>query len=405
MANADAPVTANDRYDSLDLLRGLAVMAIFAVNIRAMLGPLNAMMDPRVFAGEHDLLIDRVLQYAVDGKWIATFAVLFGAGLALLHEKAVAAGADPRARIVRRQAWLTGFGLCHLVLIWPGDVLTTYGMLGFLAMLFTGRRSGTVLLWAILSFLVSALMVGGLSALFAFLPPDAASGDMLAEVARLRAEETEAMRGGIGEQIAWRAEFAAQALGNVFLVGPMVLAYMLAGVLLFRSGFLLARWRPLAYLAAALVCLPSAWAIDFLRVEAMGAWDAGYDGNYATDFFSWMWVGGTEGLLGALGYAALANLFVRLGGRLRAVSAAGRMAFTNYIACSLIGTTLAYGHAGALFGEVTLAQAMGIVGATWIAMLIWSPLWLAIFRFGPLEWLWRSLTYGRLQPILRAKPA
>ena len=118
-----------------------------------------------------------------------------------------------------------------------------------------------------------------------------------------------------------------------------------------------------------------------------------------------MWVGGIEGLLGAIGYAGLVNLFVRLGGALRPVSAAGRMAFTHYIACSLIGTTLAYGHAGGRLGEVTLAQAMIVVGITWLGMLIVSPLWLAVFRFGPLEWLWRSLTYGKVQPFMRSRGA
>ena len=401
MANADAPVTTASRYDSLDLLRGFAVMAIFAVNIRNMLGPMNTMFDPSYFAGPNDLAIDRVLQYAVDGKWIATFAVLFGAGLALLHDKAVAAGANPRARIVRRQSWLIGFGLVHMVFIWPGDILTIYGIVGFLAMLFLGRRSGTVLGWTIGLLSVFTLLAGMMSALFAFFPEEA-GGDLLTQFATELAKEEEALRGGVADQLAWRAEYAAMAIANVFFAGPMVLGYMLTGVLLFRSGFLLARSRVSTYALVAVLCLGTAWTIDTVRIEAMGVWDTRTPQTpYVLAFFQWFWVGGIEGLFGALGYAALVNLLVRVGASLRPVSAAGRMAFTNYIACSLIGTTLSYGHAGALLGEVTLAQAMGIVALTWLAMLIWSPLWLAAFRFGPLEWLWRSLTYGRVQPIRR----
>ena len=403
MANADAPVARNQRYDSLDLLRGIAVMAIFAVNVRNMLGPINTLFDPRYFAGPHDLLIDRVLQYTVDGKWIATFAVLFGAGLALLAEKAEAAGAPARARIVRRQGWLIAFGLAHLVLVWPGDVLTTYGIVGLIAMLFVGRRSGTVLLWAALSLGVSVALYGMVSAVFALIPSDEMG--LSAEFAATLAEEEAALRGGVASQIAWRATYAAQALGNVFVAGPMVLAYMLTGILLFRSGFLLARWRALPYLAVGILCLGAAWTIDTVRIDAMGVWDAGFDGDYVTVFLSWFWVGGVEGLLGAIGYAALVNLAVRLGLRAEPVSAAGRMAFTNYIACSLIGTTLAYGHAGDLLGRVTLLEAQGIVAVTCLGMLIWSPLWLSVFRFGPLEWLWRSLTYGAAQPMRRARPA
>ena len=401
MANADAPVTASDRYDSLDLYRGLAVMAIFAVNIRNMLGPINTMFDPRYFGGPYDLMIDRVLQYAVDGKWIAGFAVLFGAGLALLAAKAEAAGTEPRARIVRRQAWLIAFGLVHMVFVWSGDVLTTYGVVGLLAMLFVRRRSGTVLLWVVLSIGTAVTLLGATSALFAFGPPEMTS-EMTAQFPAMLAEEEEALRGGAADQIAWRAGFAVLSIQNSMILAPMILGYMLTGILLFRSGFLLARWRPLPYLAVAVVCLGAAWGIDTVRIDRMGVWEDGFDGEYVTAFFSWFWVGGVEGLLGALGYAALVNLAVRLGLRLRAVSAAGRMAFTNYIACSVIGTSVAYGHAGGLLGRVTLAEGMILVGIVWLGMLVWSPLWLAVFRFGPLEWLWRSLTYGRLQPIRKA---
>ena len=188
-------------------------------------------------------------------------------------------------------------------------------------------------------------------------------------------------------------------------MGPMLLGYMIVGMLMFRNGYLLARWRVPGYLALALPCLAAAWAIDAMRVEAMGVWVPGNDVPYLPAFFAWMWVGGIEGLLGAIGYAGLVNAGVRLGFKAQAFAAAGRMAFTNYIACSLIGTTLAYGHAGGLLGRVTLLDAMVLVGIVWVGVLLWSPLWLAVFRFGPLEWLWRSLTYGRPQPFLRAREA
>ncbi|MEL7019179.1 MAG: DUF418 domain-containing protein, partial [Pseudomonadota bacterium] len=85
------------------------------------------------------------------------------------------------------------------------------------------------------------------------------------------------------------------------------------------------------------------------------------------------------------------------------MAAVGRMAFSNYIACSLIGTTLAGGHAFALYSKLSNFEMMGIVAITWIILILFSVAWLSVFRFGPLEWLWRSLTYGRLQPILKER--
>ena len=170
MGTADAPVAASERYDSLDVLRGIAVLAIFAVNIRNMLGPMNTMFDPGYFTGPHDLAIDRVLQFAVDGKWVATFSVLFGAGVMLLGEKAQAAGIRPRDRIAPRQLWLLAFGLVHMILIWPGDILTSYALVGLLAMLFVTRRSGTLILWAALGIGATTALMGLLSLMFTVMP-------------------------------------------------------------------------------------------------------------------------------------------------------------------------------------------------------------------------------------------
>ena len=396
---ADGPTGASERYDSLDLLRGIAVLAIFAVNIRNMLGPINTMFDPRYFTGPHDLTIDRVLQYAIDGKWIAVFAMLFGAGLMLVYEKSDPA--DPLSRIKRRQGWLLAFGLCHLLLIWPGDILTIYAILGFVLMAFLHRRTRTLLAWAagMMAVGVGLLWLTGFA--MGFMGPEEAA-EISAQFAGQLAEETEALRGGVAEQLTWRIAYGATAVANIVVAGPIVLAYMLVGIALYRSGFLTARWSVPAYLGVAAAGLGTAWALDWWRIGEMGWWEAEPpEGAYVLDMFSWMWLGFSEGLIGGVGYAGLVMAAARVGFAPGPLKAAGRMAFTNYIACSLIGTTLAYGHAGGLLGEVTLAQAMMVVGATWLAILVWSPLWLRAFRFGPLEWLWRSLTYGAAQPMRR----
>ncbi len=106
----------------------------------------------------------------------------------------------------------------------------------------------------------------------------------------------------------------------------------------------------------------------------------------------------------ACGYAALVILLVRPGGWLTLrFAAVGRTAFSNYLGCSIIGVLVFYGFAGGLYGEVSRSQAWLLVPLVWLAMLAWSKPWLERFNYGPFEWIWRSLSRGELQPILKAK--
>ena len=396
---ADTPTGADDRHASLDVLRGVAVLMIFTVNVRAMLQPFFAQSDPQAWGGPRDLAIDRALQFAVDGKWIAVFAILFGAGLALLHDRAVAAGIPPNARIVRRQLWLLAFGVVHMAFIWLGDVLVTYAITGLVLTTVLGAQARKIATWAALSLACGVAVLWGLGQVMALIPPEEMAGTGFS-VPELIAAEVAAKSGGIGAQLLWRAEAAGLMLPNAITALPFVFSYMAVGVLAFRSGFLLARWPVGRYLIVAALALPAAWAIDAWRIRAMGVWD-GEAVAYDIALARYMWAGLVEGLLGGIGYAALVMAAVRAGLAPRPLAAAGRMAFTNYVLCSVVGTTLAAGHGADLLGDVTLAQAMLVVGAVWLAILTVSPLWLGAFRYGPLEWAWRSLSYGRTQPMVR----
>ena len=399
MTATDAPVARGDRYDSLDILRGLAVLMIFSVNVRAMLQPFWVQGDPSVWSGPHDLAIDRALQFAVDGKWMSIFAMLFGAGLMLIHDKTLTRGVPPRDRIVRRQLWLMGFGLVHMLLIWLGDILVSYGVTGLVVMTMLGLRSRTIAVWAAASILGAVVLLSGLGLMMSLIPPEELAAGGMTMTADLVEAEVAAKAGGIGAQILWRLQAGALIVFNSVTALPFLIGYMLVGVLGYRSGFLLAQWNATAYAMVALPCLAAAWSIDAWRIGSMGVWD-GADGPYEILVAQYLWAGTIEGLLGGIGYAALVMALVRAGVRPRPLAAAGRMAFTNYILCSVIGTTLAAGHGGGLLGELTLAQAMGVVGVVWLAILVWSPLWLSRFRYGPLEWLWRSLSYGEMQAFL-----
>lgn len=396
-----APVREQDRLDFLDILRGFAVMAIFVVNIRAMFASFPYYNNPTLWAGDYDVLVAGFQAFLVEDKWRTVFTALFGAGIALIAERAKARGAASLGMISRRVYFLLIFGLIHLLLIWGGDILTAYAVTGFLVVWFrnAGRRT---LFWAAAIALLIALPWNTLFNLGpVFIPEVRAEVEPFlwgSDPAFLE-EQTAIALGPISGQIAARIVSAEEYILLYFIAGGHFLemfATMLFGMWLYRIGFLGGALSAGLYRRVAIIGLGVAVILDSVRWGWLVSSGWTFDSYMMAQLLNQL-----DGYAGGLGYAALIALFVGAGAKLRPVAAVGRMAFTNYIACSLVGTTLAFGHGGALFGALTNLQLMGVVAATWLAMLVWSPLWLAMFRFGPIEWLWRSLTYGKLQTFRR----
>lgn len=404
MATMDAPVGERERLDYLDILRGLAVLAIFVVNIKAMLAPFPYYMNATLWPGEHDMTVAAIQAFLVEDKWRTIFTALFGAGLALIAERAAARGAGSLGLLARRLFFLALFGLFHLLCIWSGDILFPYAVTGFLAMWFRRAGAKTLMRWSIACLAVAVVW----NTVFAIGP--AAIPEVRAEFEPMLwgsdpdflQEEMDSMLGGVGAQFESRLTAAREFILFYMFAGGFwltTLGIMLAGMWGYRTGFLTGAASSQTYIRAAAAGLGAAVLLDTVRWTLISFY------NWDFVVFSYAQVlNQLDGFAGAIGFAGLVGWLVRSGWAPKAVAATGRMAFTNYIACSLIGTTLANGHGFGLFGSLTNLQLMLIVFAVWAAILIWSPLWLARFRFGPLEWLWRSLTYGKLQPF-RRQPA
>jgi uncharacterized protein len=398
----DGPTRPTDRLDYLDTLRGFAVMAIFIVNIKAMGMPFAYYSNGALWATDLNQWIASIQMFLVDDKWRTIFTALYGAGLVLIGDRMDARDAGG-GRLYTRNFWLMVFGAIHLLLIWGGDILFVYGLVGLIAMQFRRMRARGLFVWGLI------LLVLGLvwSSLFEMGP--AFSAELRAELEPFLwgtdptalADDIAAMRGGFVEQTAARWENALGYIGFYYLIGGhwlLTLGNMVVGMALFRAGFLRGEWGAITTLVIAIIALAISYGLDAFQIDALAA--SGNDFGKAVMLTP---IAAVDGFAGALGYAALVSSLMAWGLRLPPVAAVGRMAFTNYIACSLIGTTLAGGHAFGLYGSFALTELMGIVIATFVAMLIWSPLWLSVFAFGPLEWLWRSLTYGRLQPLRRRR--
>lgn len=400
------------RLESLDLIRGVAVLGILAMNIVDFAMPGAAYFNPHAYGGAHGanygvFLFNYLL---VDGKLRGLFSVLFGASMLIVGEAAEAAGEDPATVHFRRMIWLLLFGLAHLWLLWDGDILSLYAPIGLFAFSFRGLPVRRLFVIAALLIAAQTVMVSGVAydmhatevaaaapdASAATLKELAADNDTFGIPSRERiAEELRIGRAGYAVLTNDRfVQYPAGSIAAVLFVGLETLGFMLMGMALLRSGLLTGAWpraRYMRWLAigfAVGLAADGAGAVYLAMAGPSPAAVALAEIALPTPFRPFM----------IIGWACLILLLGRPGGALtRRIAAAGRMAFTNYIATSLICSTLFYGYGLGWFGYLERAELYPIVLLVWIAILLWSKPWLAHFRYGPLEWLWRSLARGKLQ--------
>lgn len=390
------------RIDSLDAARGLAILGILAVNVISYAMPMAVYPSPNLspFPLEGASALGwATMHVGFERKFIALFSMLFGVSIFLVGGEH---GDAMRSRLLsRRLGWLSLIGLIHGLAFWYGDVLLLYAVCGFIAMRIRSWSGRTLLIVGASVWFGLGLAYAGAMAALAYAPPD-----VLAEV-----RTSMAMGGaeGVRATIAAYREgtlagtwqnFQAWAVlqpNSLIGFGPSTIGLMLAGLGLFKLGFWTGRWPVWAYLALVVVAgvlLAGAAA----HARAMLAQDfpfPQYMSRPVNDLFA---------PVIALGYVSALILLIRFGAGalLTPLKAAGRMAFTNYLTQTLIMTTIFYvGRGLGWFGLLDWPALWALVAAVWALQLIWSPLWLARFQYGPFEWLWRSLTQGRRVPIRR----
>ncbi|WP_379920525.1 DUF418 domain-containing protein [Erythrobacter sp. R86502] len=411
-----APVAAAERIDTLDFIRGLAVMGILAANIVAFGQPFEAYMYPAAFLtdpadpGGWMWIAQFVL---IDGKMRGLFTLLFGAGMVLFMEKAWARGATRWL-----QAWrlviLMMFGMIHFFFIWAGDILFYYALFGLIALTCLRWQVKTQLWVGLAGYLVGALIMGA-SLTVPWAMTETSFGDsspeLIEESAEIRASIEPALAAGkVPTQAILSGDYGAlvnhritqqwsEPLTNAALFGFETLPLILIGMAFYRLGFFsgafdrakLLKWGWIGLIAGGIAHL-----VIGLVVKAGGF---SYFGTLA-GFIGWstlprLWM--------VLGLAALLVAFAPfatgwLGDRVRA---AGRAAFTNYLGTSVLMMLVFHGWALGLFGQLNRPQLYIVVALTCALMLAWSKPWLDRYRYGPLEWLWRCLTYRQIFPLRR----
>lgn len=395
------------RLDHLDVLRGFALLGILLVNFQWFTRPIQAIVlgaEPGL-AGA-DLAVDLGIKAFAEGKFYALFSMLFGAGFALMADRARQAQAPFWGVYLRRLLALAAFGLLHIALVWSGDILLVYSLVGFLMVaLFRNTPPQRLWKWALPFIFLPTLLLAVFTVLLGMAQsdPEFAAG-FAAEITRqqdtqaanLAAAANTYASGSFGEVMAQRFADLGFMFANALFWIPPVLGYFLLGRWLLLSGRLqapdahadwLRRWRLLGLVVGIPLSIAGAWllheqAISIPTLDLVLA--------------QFLFVAGAALL--AVGYLCTVVLSAR---PLAWLAPVGRMALSNYLLQSLFWTAVFYGYGLGLWGQVPRAlQPLCVVGF-FAAQVVLSHWWLKRFRFGPAEWLWRVVSYGRLQPFSR----
>ena len=389
-----------ERIQALDVLRGVAVGGILLANVLVFFGlfvipPERAAALPTAARDRLATFLEHVF---VDGKFYSVFSLLFGIGFGLQLTKG---GDAALPRFKRRLRILLAIGAVHAVFIWAGDILMLYALLGFTLPWFARKTDRELLRWVVILLAIPTALysvaLGGWTLAGIPTPQGPAAGPP-AGILRL----FDAMgRGDVKDAFIGNLVFLGGRWADLFasVRFPKVLGMFVLGLWAVRAG---------------IVQAPAAHRATLVRWALLG-WAIGLPANLSAAFALERWPylppspGGLVGVLGqavgvpmlAIGYAATVGLLVADGRRVVNVFApVGRMALTNYLMHSLICVVLSYGFGFGLWWRIGASTAMAIAAAIIVVQVPLSALWLARFRFGPVEWIWRRLTY-RQQLALR----
>lgn len=410
----DQPAAGPDRIGTLDTIRGVAVMGILIMNIMAFAMPEAAYTNPAAYGGHSgiDLAVWAFNFIFIDGKMRGLFSFLFGASMLLVIERATAKGESPAKVHFSRMFWLFLFGEAHLILLWWGDILNHYALVGCIAWFFRKLPPYKLVPIAIILIALEILLVSGV-------PMDVHSTDIAMQAphptaavikryndfqhdfgvpsASVIRDDLALHRGPYAALLASEVKDAVRSTTNGFLfVGLETLGYMLLGMACLKSGMLTGAWERARYRRWVAI----GFGVGIPASTALAIYIA------ASGFTVFAVALGAIALptlirpLMIVAWASLIILLARPGSALTArIAAAGRMAFSNYLGTTIICTTLFYGYGFGLYGHLSRAELYLVVFAVWALMLLWSKPWLEHFRYGPFEWLWRSLARLRFQPM------
>lgn len=402
-----SPTKNKDRIEALDILRGFAILGILVMNIQSFSMPGAAYMNPTAFGDLEGInkwvwVLGHIF---ADQKFMTIFSILFGAGIVLVTQNAESRSGFSAGLHYRRTFWLLLIGLFHAHILWYGDILVPYALCALFVYLFRKMRPTPVLIIGILFISIHTLIYLFFGTSIEHWPDDAVASAKSSWIPSQMEIDNEiaSVTGSLSEQIGYNSGSALFLETFVFLAIFLWRAggLMLVGMALYKWGVLSAQRNSRFYLKGFIL----SWLIG-LPIIILGLIN-NFEANWSFEYS--MYIGSQFNYWGSLfvsfGYICIimmvskSSAIPRIKKRLSAI---GQMALTNYIAQTVICVFLFYGIGFGLFGQVDRSGQFILVLVISMAQIAWSKPWLDRFRFGPLEWLWRSLTYWKRQPMKRA---
>ncbi|MFC3959509.1 DUF418 domain-containing protein [Halovivax cerinus] len=395
--DASGPTPPSERIVGLDALRGFALLGILMVNIWVFAMPEAVLGNPTAygdFSGAN-WWAWFVSDVFFRQKFLALFTFLFGASVVLFTRPDERGGRPTLELHYWRTGWLLVFGLAHAYLLWYGDILVAYAVCGFFVVLLRDLPAKTLATVGLVVLAIPSIteVLAGLT-----MDPGATSTAWRPVESALQAE-IDAYRGGWLEQMDHRLPTAIrrQTIGFLGYSVYRVSGSMLLGMALFKWGFLTNDRSVRTYRRLIVGGGIAGLAVILAGIAFIESADWTYRAGILWRQFNY-W--GSFALAGA--YIGLVMLWSRwrpAGTVTRSLAAVGRTAFSNYILQTVLATSIFYGHGLGLFGRLSRVELLGVVLCIWAIQVPLSVLWLRYFRFGPLEWLWRTLTYREVQPL------
>ncbi len=429
-----APVSQEERIVLLDSLRGIAILGILLMNIPGFALPDPVYHDPSVLNewGTINFQAWYFIDWFMEGSQRALFSMLFGAGIILFisRQEKKNDGLWPADYFFRRQLWLLVFGLFNaFVLLWFWDILFHYACIGMIAFAFRRMTPKALIIAAIVCLVLQTTREN----------VDAyrdrkmiAKGEMIAKMDTTSIKLNDQQKEELGEMTSFKEKTtekgklketnknlaivrgdysgfydyqSARSLRGEFFYTYFgiwdILLFMFLGMAFFKSGILTGLASTKVYWVLFIGGLGIGLMLSYFRLQPYIDYkfnEFDYRKNVIFEFYEISRAFRAIGIFGLIMLLYKSGWFKWFFALLRPV---GQMAFTNYLMQSLLVGLFFYGVGFGMYGKLSRFEMYYVVGATWLLQIIWSHIWLRFFRFGPLEWCWRSLTYWKRQPFVK----
>lgn len=405
------PIERSERIELIDALRGFALFGILMVNMLYMYAPMSQMMlGAKANASTIHIISESFIKFFFEGKFYVIFSMLFGFGFFIFMNKITDTSYDILPIFRRRLLFLLLFGVAHISLLWAGDVLVYYSLCGFILILFRKSSDKKLLIWAIILALFPIVILTGMTTLVTLgsqMPEvksqiDSQFGESISVMKDLVERANIAYSTGtFGDIFSIRMQEYFTLLGStIFFFCPVILS-------MFITGYLIARKGVANYLKNNNNLLKKTLLIGlFAGISTSALYVVSYQNSVPSLLNIWSLMATSMHIIGGfslgLSYVAGITLLFSKGKNAffsKHIAPVGRMALTNYLLQSVITSFLFHSYGLALYGKVEIWQGIVLTILIFTLQIFFSKWWLSNYKFGPLEWLWRSLTYSKFQPM------